>query len=125
MAPSSTRSSRLELVPSRLPSRNGSDHKAPLTWPSWTIPRGVSSFVFWERSDLSMTVPATPQSSPNLTLIETEPWTPPSDAHPEISLAAFVKAAWPILEPAEPYVDSWYLGMFCEHAQAISTGQLA
>jgi len=63
-------------------------------------------------------------SFPNLTLIETEPWTPPTDAYPEIRLHDFVQQAWRILEPAVPFVDSWHIGLLCEHLEAVSTGQL-
>ena len=57
-------------------------------------------------------------------LIETEPWTPPPDACPKIALHAFVEQAWRILEPAVPFVDSWHLGLLCEHLEAVSTGNL-
>jgi predicted phage terminase large subunit-like protein len=53
-----------------------------------------------------------------------EPWTPPPDAAPQISLHAFIEGAWKILEPSEPFVDDWHIGLFCEHAEAVSTGQL-
>src|SRR6266516_3354940 len=67
--------------------------------------------------------PSTP-NSPNLSLIETAPWTPPPDACPKIALHAFVEQAWRILEPAVPFVDSWHLGLLCGHLEAVSTGRL-
>ncbi|TMC48533.1 MAG: hypothetical protein E6J20_18680, partial [Chloroflexi bacterium] len=63
-------------------------------------------------------------STPNPNLIETEPWTPPTDAHPEIRLHAFVEQAWRSLEPAVPFVASWHIGLLCEHLEAVSTGKL-
>jgi predicted phage terminase large subunit-like protein len=69
-------------------------------------------------------MPRTPQTT-NLRFIETEPWTPPTDAHPGCSLFEFIKQAWRILEPAEPFVDNWHLHEFVEHAEAVSTSKLA
>jgi predicted phage terminase large subunit-like protein len=63
-------------------------------------------------------------TSSNLAYIETEPWTPPTNARPHMGLFEFVKVAWRILEPAEPFVDNWHLHSFVEHAEAISTGKL-
>jgi len=64
------------------------------------------------------------ETAGNLSYIETEPWTPPSNAHPHIKLFDFIKTAWRILEPAEPFVDNWHLHLFVEHAEAISTNRL-
>lgn len=61
----------------------------------------------------------------NQKLISAEPWTPPADAAPQLSLRAFVQGAWKIIEPSESFVDDWHIGLFCEHAEAVSTGQLA
>lgn len=38
------------------------------------------------------------------------------------SLHEFVKAAWHVLEPGNPYVDGWHVGAICEHLEAISDG---
>lgn len=40
------------------------------------------------------------------------------------SLVGFVREAWPILEPDEPFVHGWHLDAIAEHLEAISTGQL-
>lgn len=56
---------------------------------------------------------------------ETEPWTPPANAHPEIRLLDFVRGAWRILEPAVPFVDGWHINLLCEHLEALSTNRLA
>ena len=40
----------------------------------------------------------------------------------ERSLAYFVKAAWPHIEPAQPYVHNWHVDMICEHLEAITNG---
>ena len=61
----------------------------------------------------------------NQSLLQTEPWTPPTDAAPRVSLRDFIRGAWSILEPSETFVDDWHIGLFCEHAEAISTGKMA
>ena len=43
----------------------------------------------------------------------------------EISLAQFVKAMWPILEPATPLIWSWAMQAVCDHVQALLEGRLA
>ena len=43
-------------------------------------------------------------------------------AQAALSLLAFVKLAWPILEPANPLVESWHLDALCDHLQAVTTG---
>lgn len=40
------------------------------------------------------------------------------------SLQRYVELAWPMIEPARPYVDGWHLGAICEHLQAVSQGQI-
>ena len=40
------------------------------------------------------------------------------------SLATFVKRAWHVLEPGQPYIHGWHVDAICEHLQAISEGQL-
>lgn len=40
------------------------------------------------------------------------------------SLSRFVREAWPILEPAEPYVHGWHIDVVCEHLEAVSRGEL-
>jgi predicted phage terminase large subunit-like protein len=32
--------------------------------------------------------------------------------------------AWPVLEPATPFVDNWHIGAICEHLEAVHTGQI-
>jgi predicted phage terminase large subunit-like protein len=63
-------------------------------------------------------------SSSNLSLLQTEPWTPPADAAPSVSLHDFIRGAWRILEPSEPFVDDWHIELFCQHAEAVSRGEL-
>jgi len=36
----------------------------------------------------------------------------------------FVEKAWPVLEPATPFIDNWHIEAFCEHLQALSEGRL-
>jgi len=42
----------------------------------------------------------------------------------EMSLAAFVRAAWHIIEPGQPYVHGWHIDYICAHLEAITNGQL-
>lgn len=38
----------------------------------------------------------------------------------EKSLYAFVKAAWPIVNPAIPFIETWHVGCVAEHLQAMT-----
>ena len=40
----------------------------------------------------------------------------------EESLAAFVKQAWHIIEPGQPYIHGWHIDFVCEHLEAITRG---
>ena len=42
----------------------------------------------------------------------------------EMSLAAFVRAAWNVIEPGQPYVHGWHIDYICAHLEAITNGQL-
>src|SRR3954454_10256146 len=135
-------STRLELEPSRLAGLSGSKLRKPVNWHHLMQFSGTGSFEWQVLSDRSevdrqmkaraaqrRAAPTTAESSMletagNLSYIETEPWTPPSNAHPHIKLFDFIKTAWRILEPAEPFVDNWHLHLFVEHAEAISTNRL-
>ncbi len=39
------------------------------------------------------------------------------------SLAGFIKEAWPILEPNNPYVHGWHIDLICRHLEAITFGE--
>ncbi len=43
----------------------------------------------------------------------------------ETSLYAFVRRAWPIIEPGTPFRDNWHVHVICEQLEAISHGQRA
>lgn len=43
-------------------------------------------------------------------------------ARAEESLAEFIKQAWHVIEPAEPYVHGWHIDFICEHLEAITRG---
>ena len=53
--------------------------------------------------------------------------TPPNDVLIEedkgdifhYGLHAFVEKAWPIIEPATPYIDNWHIGVICEQLEAV------
>lgn len=40
------------------------------------------------------------------------------------SLAEFVRMAWPVLEPGQPYVHGWHVEAVCEHLEAVTAGDL-
>lgn len=40
----------------------------------------------------------------------------------ERSLVEFIKCAWDIVEPGQPYVHNWHVNLICEHLEAISRG---
>ena len=40
------------------------------------------------------------------------------------SLAAFVRRAWKVLEPGQPYIHGWHVDAVCEHLEAITSGEL-
>src|SRR5712671_4877999 len=42
-----------------------------------------------------------------------------------LSLAEFVRQAWPILEPDTPLAWNWHIDVMCDHAQALIEGRLA
>lgn len=39
-------------------------------------------------------------------------------------LHAFVKAAWPVLEPGRPFIDGWHLEAVASHLEAVSRGDI-
>lgn len=41
------------------------------------------------------------------------------------SLAEFVRRAWHILEPGQPYIHGWHVDAICEHLEAITDGDLS
>src|SRR5439155_22762572 len=40
------------------------------------------------------------------------------------SLRSYVAQAWPILEPATPFVPNWHIDLICEYLEAVSAGTL-
>lgn len=40
------------------------------------------------------------------------------------SLATFVRRAWDVLEPGQPYVHGWHIDAMAEHLEAITAGQI-
>ena len=40
------------------------------------------------------------------------------------SLSAFVREAWHVLEPGQPFVHGWHVDAICEHLEAITSGEL-
>lgn len=41
----------------------------------------------------------------------------------EESLAAFVRLAWHIVEPGQPYVHGWHIDALCAHLEAVTAGE--
>jgi len=58
------------------------------------------------------------------------PWDPASladdlDRHEaERSLRRFLQLAWPIVEPARPFVPGWHVDAICEHLEAVTRGEI-
>jgi predicted phage terminase large subunit-like protein len=40
------------------------------------------------------------------------------------SLATFVREAWHVLEPGQPYVHGWHVEAVCEHLEAVTRGEI-
>ncbi len=40
------------------------------------------------------------------------------------TLVGFIKEAWHVIEPSNPYVHGWHIDAVCEHLQAVSAGQI-
>jgi len=43
-------------------------------------------------------------------------------AQAEDSLSEFIKQAWEVIEPGQPYVHGWHIDFLCEHLEAITYG---
>ena len=44
--------------------------------------------------------------------------------HCRRSLADFVRMAWPVLEPGQPYVHGWHIDAISEHLEAVTDGEI-
>lgn len=42
----------------------------------------------------------------------------------EASLSAFIKHAWAVIEPGQPYIHGWHIDAICEHLEAITAGDI-
>ena len=42
----------------------------------------------------------------------------------ELSLSAFVKQSWSIIEPGQAYVHGWHIDFICSHLEAITNGHM-
>lgn len=45
-------------------------------------------------------------------------------ANAEDSLSEFIKQAWHIVEPGQPYIHNWHVDLICEHLEAITEGEI-
>ena len=43
---------------------------------------------------------------------------------PDLTLKEFVREAWPLVEPASPFIDGWHIDVICDHLQAVTFGQI-
>lgn len=41
-----------------------------------------------------------------------------------LSLEFFIRRAWHVLEPSQPYLHGWHLSAICEHLEAVAHGQI-
>jgi hypothetical protein len=85
-----------------------------------------------------MTMPAPPDPMAMLALVESERHRRRQGRREELervererdtrsarkSLAAFVRAAWPMIQPSTPLVWGWHLDAKCEHLEAVTRGQI-
>jgi hypothetical protein len=44
--------------------------------------------------------------------------------HARRSLRAFIEQAWPVLEPATPFVPGWHIDAIAEHLEAVTRGEI-
>ena len=42
----------------------------------------------------------------------------------EMSLSYFIKQAWSIIEPGQPYIHGWHIDFICNHLEAITRGEV-
>ena len=42
----------------------------------------------------------------------------------EASLSEFIKQAWHVIEPAQPYVHNWHIDFIARHLEAITNGEI-
>ncbi len=42
----------------------------------------------------------------------------------ELSLAQFIKRAWHVVEPGQPYIHNWHIDLICAHLEAITDGHV-
>lgn len=40
------------------------------------------------------------------------------------SLVEFIRRAWPVLEPGQPYIHGWHMDAIAEHLEAVTSGQI-
>lgn len=40
------------------------------------------------------------------------------------SLHEFVRQAWPVIEPGQPFVDGWHIDAICKHLEAVTFGKI-
>ncbi|MFN7611306.1 MAG: hypothetical protein ACK5QX_10290, partial [bacterium] len=40
------------------------------------------------------------------------------------SLSTFIRRAWAVLEPGQPYVHGWHIDAMAEHLEAVTAGQI-
>ncbi|WP_343633740.1 phage terminase large subunit [Roseateles sp.] len=53
-----------------------------------------------------------------------EDWLAIEREHCRRRLGNFIRRAWPVLEPGQPYIHGWHMDAISEHLEAITTGQI-
>jgi len=56
--------------------------------------------------------------------LSNEDWLALEREHCRRRLSNFIKRAWPVLEPGQPYVHGWHMDAISEHLEAITKGQI-
>jgi predicted phage terminase large subunit-like protein len=76
------------------------------------------------------TSPSSPVTPPSPWLVAADLFDPPANSDLDRArgcaddLRTFVRDAWPIVEPATPFVANWHVDVICEHLEAVSSGEL-
>lgn len=71
-------------------------------------------------------------TTPTVHSLATAYWAPVDDDGSDRELAlkcsrdlrVLIREAWPLLEPARPFVASWHIDCVCEHLMAVSAGEI-
>jgi predicted phage terminase large subunit-like protein len=79
-----------------------------------------------DRAGIERLLPFIPEDERPFVMDALASLTPPAIVEtPVLSLAEFVREAWPILEPGTPYLHNWHIDLVSELLMAITRGEVA